>query len=340
MERALYHPKHGYYCQAQPPQGPGGDYITAPTLGPLFAMCLAQTLAPILLRYPDWSIAELGPSDGQLAVHLLSALLKIGACPSRYYLIDPACHLHANRQLSVQKQVGNCYKRMHWCKNLPSAFRGIVLANEVLDALPVHLLQSNGQKHIESIKVRRLDQSAQLVCHRVDPKILSCFHERSLPLYPNYRYEISTAVPHFLSQVAMSIQEGVCLFFDYGYTRSHYYHPQRKLGTLTSFRKHFCLHDICATPGAQDISVHVDFTLVAESASMAGMQVLGFTNQEQFLIANDLPTLLKKHPFLRGQAHLLTSPYEMGEVIKVIALGKKICPDLHLQGFRYGNLRL
>ena len=340
MERALYHPTHGYYCQKHPPQGKHGDYVTAPTLGPLFAQCMTRTLIPLLQENPDWSIAELGPSDGTLAIDLLTSLLQFNILPKHYYCIDPAVHLHQERQKLVQQKVDHHYQNLSWHQELPFSFKGIIIANEVLDALPVHLLQTDNQTNFTSTQVTCVNAKAQLDSYTPDPAILYCLNERMIPHYPSYRYEISTAIPGFIQRLSDRMTQGICLFIDYGYPRSLFYHPQRNHGTLTSFRKHRYLEDICAQPGKQDISAHVDFTLVAESAHHAGMHLLGFTNQEQFLVANDLPLFLKNSPQLRPQAHMLTSPYEMGELVKVIALSKNMPKKVSLRGFRFGNQRL
>jgi SAM-dependent MidA family methyltransferase len=340
MERALYHPERGYYCQEHPPQGKKGDYVTAPTLGDLFAQCLTRTLAPLLQENPDWSIAELGPSNGTLAIGLLTSLWQANILPKHYYCIDPALHLHHRREKLVQKQIGSHYQNLTWHKTLPPSFKGIVLANEVLDALPVHLLQTDDQKNFTSVKVANNNQKDPLHQSAPDPSILAHLNERAITHHPNYRYEISTAIPNLIQQLSEKISQGICLFFDYGYPRSLFYHPQRNLGTLTSFKNHRTLQDICAQPGTQDISAHVDFTLVAESAHQAGMHLQGFTNQEQFLLANDLPLFLQNSPQLRPQAHILTSPYEMGELIKVMALSKNMPQKVSLRGFRFGNQRL
>lgn len=349
MNLALYDPTHGYYRKNITRQGADGDYITAPSMSDLFAHCLANTVIPLLKNYPNWSIAEIGPGSASLAIDLLRRL-KPEQLPKSYHLIEPTPPLQlAQQQRIFQSCPPPAYKTCSWASDLPQNFQGIIIANEILDALPVHLLQTDEQCSLQTVNV--IDQNNQLSLDYapIDTSISQIFHDRNIPLYPNYRYEISTAIPPFIDKISQSLQSGICLLLDYGYSRKHYYHPHRSMGTLTSFYQHRRNDNILEQPGNQDISVHVDFTLVAESAHCAGMQIHGYTNQEQFLLANDLTQILHEKKSqcsqtefarIRKHAHTLTSPLEMGETIKVIALGKSIPQATPLMGFRLGTLPL
>ena len=349
MNMALYDPTHGYYCKNITRQGPSGDYITAPTMSDLFAHCLANTLIPLLKNQPNWSIAEIGPGSASLAIDLLHRL-KTEQLPKAYHLIERTPSLQMEqRQRMLKSCPPSIYKTCYWSSELPKNFQGIIIANEILDALPVHLLQTDEHSTLQTVNVINQHSQISLDYTPVDQSISQIFYDRNIPLYPNYRYELSTAIPPFIDKISQSLQSGICLLLDYGYSRKHYYHPHRTMGTLTGFHQHHRKDNILEQPGNQDISVHVDFTLVAESAYHSGMQIHGYTNQEQFLVANDLTQILheKKSQCLqtefaqiRKHAHILTSPLEMGETVKVIALGKKISHTLPIHGFRLGMLPL
>lgn len=352
MQQALYHPEHGYYRQNAIRQGYTGDYITAPTMGPLFAHCLAHNIAPILASQPHWSIAEIGPGSGALASALLSRLAETTHLPQRYYLLEQSPNQQTLQQQQLHAQLPRTLRScLQWQSTLPQDFEGIVIANEILDALPVHLFKTNADCQLFELWVERNAASPDL--HFIaQPATLAqqqLFKERNIPLFPDYRYEISTAIADFLIHLSRCLSAGLCLFFDYGYARRQYYHPQRSQGTLTSFYQHQHSQDILQHPGLQDISAHVDFTYVAESAHASGLDVHGFTNQEQFLLASQIMPFLHQQQScvseaaflrLRHYAHQLTSPHEMGDIIKVMALTKALEKPPSLPGFSYGSLGL
>ena len=348
MRRCLYHPQKGYYRQPEIRQGPDGDYLTAPTMGPLFARCIANNLAPILKKNPDWQIAELGPGKGDCAIDLIQSLRDHGSIPAQYLMIEESSPMQTYQRQKVLSCLDEQSSMVTWHTKLPKAFKGIVIANEVLDALPVHLLLSDEKNKLHALWVIETQSGLSFDKRPVDPELLTLFSQRKIPLYPNYRYEISTEIPSFLRSLAESMTQGLCLFFDYGYSRRVYYHPDRNQGTLTSFYQHQNTNDILLRPGQQDISVHVDFNCVAESAHQAGLEFIGYSNQERFLLASDLMGLLrheaqhlsqKDYLIQRKNAHKLISPTEMGELIKVIAFQKNM-PSLQLLGFSHGSFGL
>ena len=345
MQQALYHPEKGYYRQNVIRQGAEGDYVTAPSISPLFAYCIANNLAPLLKQYPHWSIAEIGPGRGDCAVDLMRSLEEKNIHPKSYFLIEQSEQMRAYQHQNIVTRLASGLERFTWRDALPDSFCGIVIANEVLDALPVHLLCSDAQGDFSELWVT---QTASGLAFKHDPApddLLALFSFRNIPKYPNYRYELSTEIPRFLKSLSASMSSGICLFFDYGYPRRQYYHPDRKLGTLTSFYAHQRTENILLRPGQQDISVHVDFNCVAESAHQAGFQFCGYSSQERFLLASHLFDRLRQEEYrlnerdylsLRKSAHTLTSPYEMGELIKVIAFQKQL-PNLKILGFNQGS---
>lgn len=345
MQKALYHPKFGYYQQRCARQGRYGDYITSPTLSPLFARCLSHTIGPLVQKY-RWPIAEIGPGTGHLTTDLLKALQQKNALPPAYHLVEPAKH-SKNRQLQhIQTNTNpDLAKLCHWSQQLPDNFSGIVIANEILDAMPVHLLETNDQCDIFSVHVALENHKLFFQRTTVDIDVLDAFKSRNIPIHPNYRYEISLAIPDFIAQLGQSIQQGLFLIVDYGYPRTVFYHPERDKGTLCSFQRQTTTNDILKKPGYQDISCHVDFTLVAESAVKNSFTVDGYTTQERFLIANDIQnelldsqsqlTLLEYQQY-KKTAHILTHPYEMGETMKVLSLSKGLDDPADIYGFRMG----
>lgn len=343
MHQTLYNPLHGYYSQRIARQDPEGDYITAPTMSRLFARCVSHSVAPLLRSNPNWSLAEYGPGLGHFAVDLLTALKDSQSLPSSYHFIEPRSVSRPHHDTLIQSLPSSLAKLFRWQDALPSDFCGVVLANEVLDALPVHLLQSDASGHINSLNV--CVQDGQLAWDLVAPHpgAYQAFSERGIASYPNYRYEISLSIPSFIESLSKSMSSGLCFFFDYGYPRGQYYHPQRGMGTLSCFHKHHLSHDPLLNPGLQDISCHVDFTLLAHSAKKHDFSVHGYTTQEQFLLANHIGReLLESQDKLsaleyaryRKTADILTAPSEMGEIVKVMCLAKNLDPEIVARGFQ------
>ena len=343
MQKALYHSKFGYYQQRCARQGRHGDYVTSPTLSPLFARCLSHTIAPLVQKY-QWPIAEIGPGTGHLATDLLQALQEKNALPPAYHLIEPA--QHSKQQQHVQTNTRPDLAQLcHWSQQLPNSFSGIVIANEILDAMPVHLLETDDQCDIFSVHVVSENHNPSFRRTTAETAVLNAFKSRNIPIRPNYRYEISMAIPEFIAQLGQSIQQGLFLIVDYGYPRTVFYHPERTNGTLCSFKRQASTNDVLKDPGSQDISCHVDFTLIAESAVKNSFTVDGYTTQERFLIANDIQnelldsqsqlTLLDYQQY-KKTAHILTHPYAMGETMKVMSLSKGLDAPANIYGFRMG----
>tara|TARA_B100001989_G_C24546939_1_gene471548 strand:- start:481 stop:1584 length:1104 start_codon:yes stop_codon:yes gene_type:complete len=345
MQQALYHPEQGYYRQNIIRQGAEGDYVTAPSISPLFARCIANNLAPLLEQYPHWSIAEIGPGRGDCAVDLMRSLEEKNIQPKAYLLIEQSEQMRTYQHQNIVMRLASSQEKFSWHAALPRSFCGIVIANEVLDALPVHLLFSDAQGDFSELWVTQTKSGLAFKHYPASDDLLTLFSSRNIPKYRNYRYELSSEIPRFLKALGTSMSSGVCLFFDYGYPRRQYYHPDRKLGTLTSFYAHQRTENSLLRPGQQDISVHVDFNCVAESAHQAGFQFCGYSNQERFLLASHLFDQLRQDEHrlnkldylsLRKSAHTLTSPSEMGELVKVIAFQKQL-PDLQILGFNKGS---
>ncbi|HEX4045314.1 MAG TPA: SAM-dependent methyltransferase [Gammaproteobacteria bacterium] len=351
MQLALYHPKWGYYNSENFTIGKQGDFTTAPELTPLFARCLAYQCLPIFNQLGHANILEFGAGTGRLAMDLLSALATYDALPAHYYIVEPNLMLQQQQQTFLQIHCPAHYARCQWLTQLPEQFSGVMLANEVLDALPVHCFQVQG-RHLQErgvgidlkVNLSTLDQNPFLwqLCAPLHPQLaeegaalIEQYH-----LVEDYQSEICLQLSSFIQTAAKALTEGVMLLMDYGYGRAEYYHPQRQQGTLTCFHQHHYHHNPLLLPGQQDITAHVDFTRVIEAAVLADCTLIGYTSQAAFLLAcglidfaeEEIKSLTPVAAFQLQQAiKLLTWPTEMGERVKVMALGKNI--DLPLIGF-------
>lgn len=310
MENALYNPSTGYY-QTLGRQGKLGtsDYITAPTSTPAFGHALAEAIKPYLIKHPHWSIAEYGPGDGQLSTAICQSL-KRHRCYPRYFCIENAENKRAALTSMLDNHPDFCRTVVGEC---PPSFCGIIIANEVLDALPVHLISSDEACVLSELTVCMTEQNTHTWGHRPLPSTLQAtFIDRNIPLFPNYRYEVSLAIPSFIHAMTTRLQEGLIFLIDYGYPRKTLYAPQRKHGTMTCYRQHQASFDPLSQVGDQDISCHIDFTLVAESLSAAGCQVHGLYPQGAFITYPDF------HPPF--------NPFQALSMSEVLALKRVIHP--------------
>jgi len=347
MELALYAPGLGYYSAGSLKLGSGGDFVTAPELSDLFSRCVARQCGEIL-AHTGGDILELGAGTGRLAATVLQTLASEGTLPQRYAILEVSADLAQRQRERLAALPPSLRKRVEWLDRLPeTALRGVILANEVLDALPVSrfTLQHDGQ--IRECGVRWTSQGFAACDLPASPglghavrEIIAALPE---PLPEGYRSEVCLRVEPWIGGLAESLQRGVMLLFDYGLPRSHYYHPQRVDGTLRCHFKQRAHDDPFINPGVQDITAWVDFTRVAEGAVAADLEVLGFATQAGFLLATGIEALLAGAPDelqrlrLAGEARRLLLPGEMGEAVKVMALGR----DHHvpLSGFTVQDLR-
>lgn len=340
MELALYAPGLGYYSGAARKFGASGDFVTAPELTPLFGRALARQAAQVL-DATGGDILELGPGSGRLALDLLTALGELGRLPGRYCMIEVSANLRARQEALFRKQAPQLLPRLQWVDAMPAGFTGLVLANEVLDALPVHriLWQDGGPVELGVA---------------VDAAGAFVWQPRSLPPGPlreaacalalpaGYVSEINLAATELVHALAERLERGVLLLLDYGFPRREYYHPQRQGGTLMCHRAHRVHDDPFDLPGLTDMTAHVDFTALAEAGHAAGLTLMGYIDQASFLVNCGLLEHLQVLPsgtadYARAVAavHKLLQPAEMGELIKAIALGRGVAAPL--LGFRQGD---
>ncbi len=342
MQMALYTPHLGYYSGGGHKFGAGGDFVTAPEISPLFAQALAQQCAPVLAA-TQGSLLELGAGSGRLASDLLLALEAMGQLPSSYSILEVSADLRARQQATLKATLSAAmYDRVQWLDGLPSHFSGVVIGNEVLDAIPVHIVQWQQGGWLE----RGVADQAGLVWQtRPLENLALVAHIDNLALPDGYITEVSPAATALIASLGAMLQQGLILLPDYGFSASEYFHPQRRQGTLMCHYRHYAHDNPFIYPGLQDITAHVDFTAMAEAALRSGLDCAGYTSQAQFLMNCGLLQLLAQvSPEKSGQylpmaaaVQKLLSPAEMGELFKVLALSKGV--QLPLLGFVQGDRR-
>jgi SAM-dependent MidA family methyltransferase len=342
MDLALHAPGLGYYSSHKIKFGEQGDFVTAPEISPLFGQCLANQCQQILTQVIAGSLLEVGAGRGLLAGHILQHLQQLDALPVEYLILETSGDLCEQQQQHLHQTIPELDNRIRWLNHLPEDFRGVIVANELLDAMPVQrFLQSDDG--LKQLGVEIVDDGFDYCLMDADEAL----QQRITPLSlaQGYSSEVNFQAESWIGSMADVLQRGVMLLIDYGFPRHEFYHPQRQQGTLMCHYRHRAHDNPFTHIGLQDITAHVDFTAMAEAASTAGLDVLGYTNQASFLISNGLEQLLnasdpdnvKAHLAMTQQVKTLTMPSEMGELFKVIALGKDM--DIALQGFALQDQR-
>lgn len=335
MQQALYAPQLGYYTAGLHKFGQQGDFITAPELSPLFAQCLARQCQPVLAAMENPEILEFGAGSGKLALELLRELERLDCLPQQYYILEPSIELVQRQRALLKEKLPHLYSHVTWLQRLDVNINGVIIANEVLDAMPVDCfrVEDNGMSML------MVENEANALVANWYPTEQPIAAHLNLDLPVGYVSEVNPNIPAWIQAVSDSLNQGVVLLIDYGFGRSEYYHPQRDSGTLMCHYQHHSHDNPLVHVGLQDITAHVDFTHVAEAAQQADLQVAGFTSQAQFLLANGLESFLqhadpndvKAHLMLTQQIKKLVLPEEMGELFKVMALSRDY--DVPLAGF-------
>jgi SAM-dependent MidA family methyltransferase len=330
MELALYAPGLGYYAAGATKLGAAGDFVTAPEMTPLFASALAAQVAAVLAATERREIVELGGGSGRLAADLLNALASRDALPSRYAILELSPDLRGRQRALLARDAGAHLARVAWLDTLPDAIDGAVLANEVLDALPVQIaVRRGGDWHERGVRIvsatGRLEWS-----ERPAPERLAALAAGRFPDCDDYASEINLRAEALVEDMARRIRAGAALFVDYGFPRAEYYHPQRNSGTLMCHYRHRAHADPFAWPGLTDITAHVDFTAMAEAGARGGLEVAGYAAQAPFLLGCGILDALAavgvpdSPAYIRaaGPVQKLLAPAEMGELFKVLALAR------------------
>lgn len=344
MHMALYTPSLGYYSGgavkfADSVKG-GGDFVTAPQISPLFARTLARQAAQVLNEIQG-SILELGAGTGKLAADLLLELQRLNQLPAQYYILEVSDYLRQIQLENLQVLLPeHLFKRVIWLNKLPTDFVGLIVGNEVLDAIPVHLIEQSQQTWFERGVAFDDGFSWQnKVLSSAD--LIKQVSEKSLP--NDYLTEVCPAANGLIASLAQSLKQGVILMLDYGFGATEYYHPQRNTGTLMCHYQHQAHSNPLIYVGLQDITAHVNFTAITETGLKNGLSLAGYCNQASFLmncgmleiLSETSPSDIATYIPLASAAQKLLSPAEMGELFKVIAFGKGISSDL--VGYKSGD---
>jgi SAM-dependent MidA family methyltransferase len=330
MELALYAPRLGYYSGGAAKLGSAGDFTTAPEITPLFGAALARVAAAIIAQSAP-NIIEFGAGTGKLARDVLTALAALGVSVDSYTIIDLSGELRARQQDMLRE-----FPQVRWLDALPERFSGVVLANEVLDAMPVELVLKTADGWRRQLVTVEDGEFAYV---QAAPDAALAAHilrqlpdAASLPL--GYLTEVHPVAEGFMASLARLYEggKGAALLLDYGFPAHEYYHPQRDTGTLMCHYRHHAHPEPFYLPGLQDITAHVDFTAMALAAQDAGLEVLGYMSQAAFLLAAGIGELLLQTDPEDALRYLpqaravqkLVSPSEMGELFKVLAVGKDV----------------
>ncbi len=338
MQMALYTPNLGYYAGGTKKFGHGGDFVTAPEISPLFAKTLARQTAQVL-ACSDANILELGAGTGKLAADLLLELQDLDALPSQYFILEVSAYLRQVQRETCKKNLPNAlFAKLVWLKTLPKKFNGLIFGNEVLDAIPAHILH----KTAEGWRERGVSFISEFVWQDADLSAPNLTENLPNDLPENYITEVCPAAPALVTSLAECLESGAILLIDYGFPAREYYHPQRNQGTLMCHFQHYAHDNPLINVGLQDITAHVNFTQIAMLCEPTSMRLAGYVNQAQFLMNCGILDILAQHSpdspqymQLAAAAQKLLSPAEMGELFKVICFTKNI--DVQLVGFAQGD---
>ncbi len=346
MELSLYAPGLGYYAAGSAKLGEEGDFVTAPEISPLFSQALANAILPALEK--DQIILEVGAGRGRMAADILLYLKQENKLPAEYWILELSADLRERQKQTIAEIIPDFLDKVKWLDKLPDTFSGVVLANELLDAMPVKLFQKTENDINEVDVVWRNDtfsfklksSSDQRLVHRLK----NIETELEKEFNSGYVSEINFAAEDWIKSIAASLQHGIIILIDYGFPQHEYYHEQRTQGTLMCHYRHRTHPDVFVYPGLQDITAHVDFTAMADAALDANLKVMGYTNQASFLMGAGLLELadiekleIQEQMEAAAQIKKLTLPHEMGELFKVIGFSKNT--DVVLPAFEFRDLR-
>ncbi len=346
MDAALYTPGLGYYSGGAKKFGLSGDFVTASEISPLFSRTIArqvqQVFGAMQTQGKQADILELGAGTGRFAKELLLEMAKLEQLPARYMILEVSAHLREVQQATLRATLPNTLmSRVVWLDALPENFDGVIFANEVLDALPVHIVKTTA----DGIAEMGVVSEGRGLAWKEKPASLLALKDfvSEINLTDCYTTEVCLAATGLVASLAGILQSGMLLMIDYGFSRAEYYHPQRNQGTLMCHYRHRSHGDPLIYLGLQDITAHVDFTRIAEAGVSNGLELVGFLTQAQFLINAGITELLQSIPVedsakylpLVASAQKLLSPAEMGDLFKVIAFEKNL--DIPFIGFSSGD---
>jgi len=331
MHHVLYAPGLGYYSAGAAKLGVAGDFVTAPEVSPVFGAVLARQCASVLAQVDSPSILELGAGSGRLAVDVLRKLADLDVLPERYLILEVSADLSERQQTLLGQEIPELVDLVTWVDRLPDEHRGIILANEVLDALPVERFARRGD---DIMQICVADDDGQFVARETEAPailtkaVLGIEEDLGARLGDGYVSEVSLAAPLWIEDLAGILRHGMMFLFDYGLSRREYYAADRSDGWLRCHFRHHAHNDPFVMPGIQDLTAWVDFTAAATVAVDNGLEIAGYTTQAHFLVGGGLDIELacfSELPIdaqlkLSGQVKLLTLPGEMGENFKCLGL--------------------
>ncbi len=340
MDMALHLPGLGYYAGGSRKFGAEGDFVTAPELTPLFGQALAAQVVQVMAASSP-QVMEVGAGSGRLAADLLQVLGDAGCLPERYLILELSGELRARQRETLVREVPEFADRVSWLDALPERFSGCVLANELLDALPTHVVAWRPEGLMERGVV--LDAAGTFAWEERPAPAALVAAAADLPPTAPFVSEINLAARAWTAEWGHRLERGALLLLDYGLPRREFYHPQRNGGTVRCHYRHRSHDDPFWYPGLADITAHVEFTAIAEAGYAAGLSVLGYTNQATFLMNCGIAQHLAERQAAGGEAaframgalQVLLAPNEMGELFKVIALGRGLVEPL--LGFLRGD---
>ncbi len=348
MHMALYQPGLGYYSNGLQKFGVNGDFITAPAVSALFSQCLARQISMVGRELETYSVLEFGAGSGLMAADILQELARQNAVPESYQILEISTELRQRQQATIAANAPELLARVSWLDALPEHFQGVVLANEVLDAMPVECFRRRVDS-VEQMYVRiagnGLKSGYQPASTGVAAAVAAIEERREATLPNSYYSELNLHHRPWLEALYQSLERGAVLLVDYGYGVKEYYHEQRNRGTLMCHYQQRAHANPLWYPGLQDITSYVDFTEVADAAIDAGFEMLGYTTQAAFLVGSGLAELhaeqvsddVRVQVSLSQQIKTLTLPSEMGERFKVMGLAKALAVELN--GFGVQDLR-
>lgn len=347
MELSLYAPGLGYYQNAGYKIGAGGDFTTAPEISPYFSRCLARQCAQVLEELGQGSILELGAGSGVMAADILAELETMGCLPEQYAILDLSGYLQQRQQQTLAQRVPHLLERVSWLRHLPEAgFNGVVLGNELLDAMPVHRFRKSdcGLQEQFVIEQQGVFVSQWRIASTELQVAVEAIEQQYGTLEEGYESEINLRLRPWMKLLGQVLQQGVLLLIDYGYPGAAYYHPERHMGTLICHFQHTAHADPLILSGLQDITASVDFSAVASAGMDAGLEFAGYTTQANFLLGCGLDQLLGQLDPEQSDHYVaalqgvkqITLPSEMGERFQAIALTRNLA--MPLRGFDFRDL--
>lgn len=327
MHLCLYAPGLGYYSSPLTKFGKDGDFVTAPEISPLFSYCLAKYTNTAFETLSQHQILEIGAGTGTMAAHILQYFEKYTLKLTKYYILEVSADLRAKQKQTIFNIAPSMLDKVIWLDDLPQAFNGVVLANELIDAMPIHLFTYQDNQLLEqTVELNSEHEFCHNLYDSLPEKAKTYLGKLQSNFYDGYTSEINLAIAPWLQNLHSHCENAHVLLIDYGFENKTYYHPERQMGTLMCHYQHLAHDDAFFYPGLQDITAHVDFSFVMDSALESGFTIEHYCTQAEFLMAygildegHDDP--IEQYQLAQGLKRLLL-PSEMGELFKVLILTK------------------